>query len=151
MKHFVRHIVCLALASYFLVAGCGFNVAHYCCEACAEHGMRMFTAAGCCDEVHHNHSHHEHASAHCCEHHHGDGFSTAHNACTLQRLATDISTLDCQHIDVAPAVVWCETILADAPLLPTVDENCAQNLTSHAPPLLCTGRIVLSRIATLLI
>lgn len=149
MKHLFRHSICVALAAYFALAGCGFNVAHYCCEACAEHGARMFTT-GCCDEVHRNHRHHEHADAHCCAHHAGDGYDTQHNACTLQRLATDISTIDQQHIDFAPLVALCAVLPCQPNAAETQTVHNA-SASSHAPPLLCTGRAMLTRIALLLI
>ncbi len=149
MKHLVRHIVCVALALYFALAGCGFNVAHYCCEACAAHGERMFTT-GCCDEVHHNHRHHEQTAAHCCEHHHNDGYTAQHNACTLQRLATDISTIAQQHIDCAPTLVLCAMIATPAIAAETPNAHTTFAL-SHAPPQFCAGRAVLTRIELLLI
>lgn len=149
MRHLFRHTICVALAAYFALAGCGFNVAHYCCEACAEHGERMFST-GCCDEVHHNHRHHEHAAAHCCEHRQDDGYNTAHNACTLQRLATDISTIDQQHIDLAPMAAVC-AVLPTFSVATDIPNEHTTWLSSHAPPKSCTGRAVLARIALLLI
>lgn len=149
MKHLLQHSICIALAAYFVLAGCGFNVAHYCCEACAEHGRRMFSTSSC-DEVHRNHRHHEHADAHCCESHQSEGYNVQHNACTLQRVATDISTIDQLHIDLEPMAAVCAT-LPERPNAAETLRTHGASAASHAPPLLCTGRSVLTRIELLLI
>ncbi|MGN0187316.1 MAG: hypothetical protein ACI392_06175 [Paludibacteraceae bacterium] len=150
MKRTVFHTVCALLAVYFFAAGSGVNVAHYCCDACAEHGMRMF-AEGSCEEVHHNHQHHEHASAHCCEQHHRDGIDTTHNACTLQRVATDIPVNEIYYPDFAPLTACVITLTPDADALSAHCATYAPQAYTHAPPLISHGRAVLTRIALLLI
>ena len=150
MKRTVFHTICAALAVYFLIAGSGFNVAHYCCNACAEHGMRMF-AEGSCEEVHHNHRHHEHASEHCCELPHHDGIGTAHNACTLQRIATDIPVNEAHQPDVAPSIIHVVALMPAADVLVAQSTAHTSQPSTHAPPLTSRGRAILTRIALVLI
>lgn len=53
-----------ALCLFFLIAGSGFNVVHYCCDVCAHEGIEHVASKGC-QTIHTN-------SSTCCSHHFGD-------------------------------------------------------------------------------
>lgn len=53
VKKGLIYIVTILFATYFLMAGTGFNVVKYCCNSCAEAGI-VALANGSCEDVHHH-------------------------------------------------------------------------------------------------
>jgi hypothetical protein len=53
VKKGLIYIVTILFATYFLMAGIGFNVVKYCCNSCADAGI-VALANGSCEAVHHH-------------------------------------------------------------------------------------------------
>jgi len=53
LKKGLIYIVTILFATYFLLAGLGFNVVNYCCNSCADAGITAL-ANGSCEVVHHH-------------------------------------------------------------------------------------------------
>ena len=99
MKKVFRQILAYICAVYFLTAGTGFNMIHYCCEGCAVEGIEA-VAGRSCEAVHHEQNcGHEDDS--CCGHdascrHEDKACSdTDHQAegCHLWRMQTDVPSV----------------------------------------------------------
>ena len=51
MIRYFQHITSFLLATYFLIAGSGFNIINYCCNGCRDAGIE-YVAAHSCSDVH---------------------------------------------------------------------------------------------------
>ena len=49
----VKYIIIFFFASYFLMAGAGYNVVNYCCKACADEGIEAVSTSSCFAVHHH--------------------------------------------------------------------------------------------------
>lgn len=151
MKRFFQNSVVVALVLLFLTTAGGFNVVHFCCTACAEHGLRVFQTTTCL-EVHVHHRHHEAVEEHCCEHHAtecANGVAEHSDCCTLKRISVDNTIIQSQ-LRLTP--VWAVFFVFDAKTLITdvICEVAFANNTFRAPPPRA-GRIILSKNSTLII
>lgn len=154
MKRLTLHIISLGLAYLFLTAGCGTNVTDYCCELCAEHGTRIFTASSC-EEVHAHHHHHEHVGEHCCEYHHashkhlnGINYTEKDKKCELHRLSVEQPTVHGQLVLTHFSFV--AIVLMQEPLNLSIETTKPVEFISlKAPP--DSGRDILTRISILTI
>lgn len=97
-KKIFTYTIALLCATYFLVAGTGYNVAQYCCASCSQEGIEAVMTKSCA-AIHHAHAHENTA---CCSHttpsEHTDGAccsaSGQTDGCQLWRLQTDIPSVD---------------------------------------------------------
>lgn len=73
MKKFITYGFSIFLATYFITAGLGYNVVHYCCSECEKAGIEHVLSMSC-ESVHHPTEEHGH--------HHGCTCpSSSENAC----------------------------------------------------------------------
>lgn len=151
MKRFFQNSVVVALSLLFLTTAGGFNVVHFCCKACADHGLRVFQTTTC-SEVHVHHNHQEAVEEHCCEHHTAECTNavTEHSdCCTLTRISVDNTIIQPQ-LRLTP--IWAVFFVFDSKTLfnDVVCEDLFANNTFRSPPPR-TGRIILSKNSTLII
>lgn len=145
MKHFFRNTTIVTLVLFFLTSATGFNVVHFCCNTCAEHGFfEVFQDSSCSD------IHSKHQNGDCCEHksNHQNGISTTSENCSLTRISIDFSTLQKQ-IKVIPALIV-EIFDFDFSTVKKIVETEIVHKNLKAPPLL-SGRIILEKKATFII
>lgn len=81
MRHYVSSILAIMLCLFFLVAGTGYNVVHYCCHACRVAGVEHVEE---CEEHHSETSGHHDATCGCSHHHHSH-----HGTCWFRHLQLD--------------------------------------------------------------
>ncbi|NDV47578.1 hypothetical protein D0T49_11015 [Paludibacter sp. 221] len=105
MKKTLTRILAFVCAVYFLTAGLGFNVVHYCCDTCASEGIEA-VANKSCEAIHHEHEHEDG----CC--HHAPSATREDMACSdashttdgchLLRMSTDMPSV-VAGVDITPA------------------------------------------------
>lgn len=61
MIKWITNTTAILLSMYFLLAGLGFNIIHYCCDECAVEGIE-YVAQHSCESIHH------HEQDACCSH-----------------------------------------------------------------------------------
>lgn len=76
MKRFFSIVAATFMCIFFLLAGTGLNVVHYCCNACREAGIQHVEESSC-EAIHHHEEHHHDG---CCHH---------DNCCWFKHLQVD--------------------------------------------------------------
>jgi hypothetical protein len=56
MLKYFKYIFVYLFASYFLMAGAGYNVVNYCCQVCADKGINAVSTSSCFAIHHHTHA-----------------------------------------------------------------------------------------------
>jgi len=86
----IKYLFTFFSATYFLLAGVGYNVVNYCCSSCAEVGIEEIAYRSCNEIHHHDHSKnadHQQDDIACANgNHHPDG-------CHLLRVKVDIPSV----------------------------------------------------------
>jgi len=114
MKRFFTYGIALALCTFFLLAGTGMNIVHYCCNNCREAGIVHVTEESC-EMVHE-----EMEEGHSCCHHHHDKSCHHNNCCWFKHMQVEdggisstLSIPDAEQMQVLHCIVptECKTIL----------------------------------------
>lgn len=145
MKQFFQNTIIVKLVLLFLTSASGFNVVHFCCNTCAEHGFVEVFQSSSCSDIHSKCQH-----SNCCEHKssHQNGISATSNNCSLTRISVDFSILQKQ-IKVIPALIV-EIFDFDFSTVKKIVETEIVHKNLKAPPLL-SGRTILEKKATFII
>lgn len=156
MIHAIKHSISLILMLFFTLAGNGFNVINYCCDTCAESGI-IKVATHSCAELHDGHT------SDCCAnmHHHTNEQADIacsivehmNDGCHLLRINTETPTFHLTTTTESVQLSLLYSIVPDFSNLLT-DFNYTGYNSLSPPPLLRsrnTGRIILTKISTLLI
>jgi len=53
MSKYLKYLLIYFFASYFLMAGAGYNVVNYCCQTCANEGIEAVSTSSCFAVHHH--------------------------------------------------------------------------------------------------
>lgn len=143
------YIAIVLFATYFLMAGIGFNVVKYCCNSCADAGI-VALANGSCEDVHHH-------SANLNNHHQSNDIACSNiehqpNGCHLLRLFIDTPS-----VVVKPHAV--DSTINSVDLFYAFENNLTQrslfSTLSISPPLdycfFSSGREIITLHAVLLI
>lgn len=153
MKGNILHKVWAVFFSVlFLLAGTGFNLIHYCCDACKKAGIET-VAATSCKSIHEHFCHDEFTT-----HEHGEEDESCScglgKECDLERLAVDVPSLKIFDYDFSIYKLLTvendytfATLLSLADFLPKID------ISHPFPdiPIYQTGRRILSKISILII
>lgn len=109
MKQILNYIVSMIIIVFFLLAGTGVNVVHYCCQDCRRAGLEHVIEESC-SEVHHHDCacciHHDHLLTDCSEHEDVEGLkeSCEHEAdgCWIRHLVVEPGAV--VHAHILPSV-----------------------------------------------
>lgn len=150
MKKFFQNSIITTLVCFFLTSATGFNVAHFCCNTCAEHGFIEVFLTDSCSDLHFKHQHDEKAENHCCSHESDDekGISATSDNCSLTRISTAIYDLQKQ-IKINPDFVFGFIKLNFSISEFIVKSDYSKDFLT-IPPLL-SGRTILEKISTFII
>lgn len=155
MKQLYKILFSALLATFFVVAGSGYNVVHYCCEECAKHGI-VEVATHSCEEFHHPNKNGCSGHHHINDNDHRDMASTdvirMNDGCHLLRLHTDTPSI--QYHAISFGVDVYKLLLSNlhtALLFQLSEQNEAE--IAYPPPLQQndSGREILKKISVLLI
>lgn len=155
MKHLYKILFSALLATFFVVAGSGYNVVHYCCEECASHGI-VAVATHSCEEFH------NHGKKGCSGHHHVNNndhrdMASAevihmNDGCHLLRLHTDTPSIQHHTLNSGTDVYKLLLVsLHTAILFQPFEQN--ESGIAYPPPIRenDSGREILKKISVLLI
>ena len=53
---FLKYILTLLFATYFIIGGVGYNIVNYCCQSCANEGIEEIAISSCFNVHHHSRS-----------------------------------------------------------------------------------------------
>jgi hypothetical protein len=149
VKKGIIYIVTILFATYFLMAGTGFNVVKYCCNSCADAGI-VALANGSCEDVHHHSptlkNHHPSNDIACSNIEHQP------NGCHLLRLFIDTPSVVVKPLAVDNTINSIDLFYAFQNIL--VQRSLIPTLSVSPPPDYCffsSGREIITLHAVLLI
>jgi hypothetical protein len=151
MKNYIKYLFSIFFGIYFLIAGLGFNVAHYCCQNCADEGIETMTAHAC-------DANHQHKSKSCCDDSTNEfvdfiKLDQPQKCCHLERLHVDISTPVVQSEFANQLLVFSDLFFVNDLLLLRESDSLKLFANLFSPPNFPTnsGREILTLKAVLLI
>lgn len=159
MKQLYKILISGILVAFFVIAGSGYNIVHYCCDECEEHGI-VQVATHSCEEFHQNENHAAcsgHHQKHFTENDHKDMACSEvihmNDGCHLLRLHTDIPSFQNHAISFGADIhklLICDLHIL---ILPFQSTDLVQDEITYPPPLQQnkTGREILKKASVLLI